>query len=64
MVTGLSLFFFFKKIEQQPHLTQFFSLFKIVFLKNFMLLGKAVAGGRFALLLSSQGTRHTFLDMV
>lgn len=56
--------YFFKKIEQQPHLNQFFSLFKIDFLKNFMFLRKAVASVRFALLLSSQGTRHPFLDMV
>lgn len=62
MVARLSLFF--KKLSSSLTLLIFFSLFKIDFLKNFMFLGKAVAGVRFALLLSSQGTCHTFLDMV
>lgn len=55
MVAGLSLFFS-KKIEQPPHLTQYFSLFKIDFSQEFYVSGKSC--GKCEICLSSQLTRH------
>lgn len=55
MVAGLSLFFS-KKIEQPPHLTQYFSLFKIDFSQEFYVSGKSC--GKCEICPSSQLTRH------
>lgn len=54
----------FEKLSSSLTLLSFFSLFMIDYHKNFMILGKTLKGVRFGLLLSSQDTSHTFVDIV